>query len=203
MRDFFLSSALAFSVAAVTPACAQQIGGVRIGASAGYDHAQRDDLYYSLPDDLAGLRLGGTIGYDLAVTSRLAIGAHAGIGWVVGATSSADLTRDRIISKPGSDLELMGRASYALRPGTIVSAGLGVARSTVTTRYRYAVSGGFETETFQQRRSGVRMGVGLEQKLAGPIFGTLDYRYTNYGESKRYDVYDDRHQLLVGFALRL
>jgi outer membrane immunogenic protein len=206
MRNILLLSTIAFATITARPCPAQDMSGLRLGATIGYDRSNRNDNYDSLPKDLAGVRLGGTVGYDVPIGTKLTVGAHAGIGWVLGGRERSSFSGDTLASKPGRDIELLGRIGLVLGPKTLLSASLGYARSTVKSRlkvYDPSAPGGYEVAHYSAQRSGARAGIGLEQRLVGGLSLTGEYRYTDYNNEKGYNVYNDRHQLLVGFALRL
>ena len=49
---------------------------------------------------------------------------------------------------------------------------------------------------------GLRLGAGLEYRLAGQTFIKGEYRYSNYSRVEGFDTDVDRHQVLAGLGLR-
>lgn len=199
------SPALAQEAApAPTTAPAKEFAGFRAEANIGYDQTGED----TLGNKLSGMRIGGAVGYDLAIGNRVTVGVEAGLGWTVAGKKSfgpytipSEVTGipDRQVAYQASaahDLDISARLGYAASARTLVYAKAGWTDAA----YRYDITLPSK-HTGYDSLEGVRLGVGLEQKLGKHVYAKAEYRYTMYGNDYG-DQNSDRHQLLTGIGVR-
>ncbi|WP_340264814.1 outer membrane protein [Sphingobium mellinum] len=178
MKTVIFAAAAAVSAISV-PAFAQEAApftGAHAEVLAGYDKLDTNGGIIGNPD---GVLYGLNLGYDFQVGSAV-LGVEA---------EATDASTHRSIAGVDTDAErdlyVGARAGFTVGEQTLlyVKAGYTNAR--------------FKTEGFKgDNGDGVRVGAGLEHKLAGNLLVKGEYRYSNYEG----DV--ERHQLLAGLGIR-
>ena len=199
MRNLVLTAALLASGVAA-PAFAQDrapFTGPRVEALAGYDNLR--DGGNGDTEGRDGFVYGGAIGYDQQVG-----GFIAGIeGEVTGATTAARTNNllvpgDRLRVGAGRDLYAGARVGYVISPFAMIYAKAGYTNARVEAEYR----SGTTTVTDHENLDGYRVGAGIEYKLGQRTYVKGEYRYSNYGNSDRFDIDASRHQILGGVGVR-
>lgn len=181
---YVLPAALAFAALAA-PARAQDapkptFEGPRLEAVAGTDG---DFLY------------GGAVGYDLQ-RGKMVLGFEGELDLTSRnrcATLDASIN-DRLCERDRRDLYAGGRIGITVAPATLLYAKLGYSQL----RQRVTYDGGTSSGSFRyvDRRDGMRLGAGIEQRIGGQAFVKGEYRYSNY----EYGGW--KHDGLVGIGIR-
>lgn len=189
--------------------------GAHVSVLLGYDHtattiAKDIDSTADWRAKGDGLLFGGGIGYDFALTPHVTLGVDAELTGSTGksaidAGAGFDITRVRT----GRDLYLGTRLGYALSPATLLYAKAGY------TNARIDLIGANSSQLLTDRRDldGFRLGAGVEQKITGPVFTRLEYRYSHYGSaSTAFDGYTpdassfglktEKHQVAASVGFR-
>lgn len=208
-----------FAIAA--PAMAQDTSaftGPRVEAVIGYDIAKAgsdidNDQNDNDDQDVDGFMYGAAIGYDVAVGS-LVIGADAEL-----TDSTAKVERDRTGDieafglgrvEAGRDLYLGARIGGLVSDRTLLYAKGGYTNA----RFEFTGTDGEINENRRIDTDGYRIGAGVEHAVNENTFVKLEYRYSNYsegeidfedenvGDSGRFDIDTDRHQIVAGVGLR-
>ncbi|MXO64354.1 outer membrane protein [Altericroceibacterium endophyticum] len=208
-----LGSTVAFSA---VPAMAQDaqdnFSGPRIEGLVGWDRSQPGSSVDGDSDvGIDGFGYGVGIGYDYATPSGFVVGVE---GEVTGSTASTENDTSAYDAfglgevETGRDFYAGARVGYAVTPNTLVYAKGGYTNA----RYNLVASDGTNEFDDHLDLDGWRVGAGVEQALSTNTFAKLEYRYSNYekgefdaadlGETDRFDVDSDRHQIMAGFGLR-
>ena len=185
----FASLAALVVASIATAAHAGDISGPRAELLVGYDH--RSFGFDDGSVNGSGLAYGGAIGYDLPVTSRIALGVDAEID---GATSKVKYD-DPVASirwKFGRDLYAGGRVTVQASKNINFYAKVGYTNTRVTTVIDQGI-----VSSLSENYGGVRVGAGTQIHVSGPLYGSLEYRYSNY----KWNL--SRHQVLAGIGYRI
>lgn len=168
MKKILFVAAAAAALSA-TPAMAADFSGPRIEATAGVD-----DVTSGV--DTTDIAYGAALGYDIQL-NKLVIGVEATAANVL---EKADLGAAARLGYVLNDNVLaFGRVGYNSleRPQTCTGTRPVVCRNTVNAE-------------------GLTVGGGLEVNVAGPVYGKVEYRYTDFDDNLA------RHGGLVGIGLR-
>ena len=216
MRKLVLALSAA-SLSAAVPAFAQETNpnftGPRVEATLGYDHVGAGS---SVSNDngqddqkIDGLLYGGGIGYDVAAGGIL-LGAE---GEVTGSTARSGQNAytstfgfGRV--RQGRDLYVGGRIGFLASPTTMV-----YAKGGYTNAHLRVLAGDTNTTTDTAfNLDGYRVGAGVEHAISRNTYAKVEYRYSNYGraqvdyasggQSNKFDVDTDRHQIAVSAGIR-
>ncbi len=227
MKKYIIAALLAGSVAA--PAFAQSAGdaspftGFRLEGLAGYDtlrSGERDDGVDTSDNNgdesLDGIAFGVGVGYDFDLG-----GIVAGIEGEFTESTGEQEADERLDGinftsrvETGRDLYVGGRLGFLAGPSTLVYGKAGYTNT--------SVEGGFESTgdrfEFDSNVDGWRLGAGIEQLFGRNAYGKIEYRYSNYNNLDFSDDFDfddfesedfdtdidlDRHQVMVGFGVRV
>ena len=200
MRNLVLTAAVLASAAAAVPASAKDrapFTGPRVEALAGYDNLR--DAGNGDTEGRDGFAYGGAIGYDVQA-GRAIVGVEAE---ATGATTAARTRNllvpgDRLRVGAGRDLYAGARVGYAISPVAMVYAKAGYTNARVEAEYR----SGTTTVTDRENLDGYRVGAGLEYNVGPRTYVKGEYRYSNYGNSDRFDIDASRHQIMGGVGVR-
>lgn len=201
------------------PASAQDTGfsGPWIAGIAGYDinktGSSRDVDNQDIDQSIEGATYGAAIGYDMDM-GGLVVGAEAEL---TDSTASRDNqpafgTQTFGISdvSVGRDIYVGGRVGVKATPSTLVYVKGGYSAA----RFNYTGNDGTADFRTNIDLDGWRAGAGVEQKIGSNAFAKLEYRYSNYsegeidfeadnvGDTDRFDVDLDRHQVMAGVGWR-
>lgn len=164
---------------------AETFEGFRVDVHGGYDSVSSE---YTVDGITAGIG----IGYDVPVGDRLTFGVEAALdyssikdeGVALGVSYSQVARRD---------IELSARIGAKIGAGTLAYLKAGYSNA----GYEGAASGygffGFDEGT----SDGLRLGAGVEQRIAEQWFVKGEYRYTSYGSDDAH-----RNQALLGVGYR-
>lgn len=185
-----IASVAALAAAALgTSAHAGDISGPRAELLVGYDHASM-----GFGEDSAnanGVTFGGGIGYDVALAARVSVGVD---GEITGSTSKYTESNPlySLGIKYGRDLYAGGRVTFQATKNVNLYAKVGY------TNARVKFTGDDANDHFErsQNYNGVRAGVGAQVRVTGPVYGSLEYRYSNYEADL------SRHQVMAGVGYR-
>lgn len=217
MRKLSAALLLAGSALAV-PAVAQEtnptftgprveatLGYDRVGAGSSVDNDNGDD-----DESIDGLLYGVGVGYDIATSGGLVLGAEAELSDSTAKSGRRDYTDQfgfgRV--KQGRDIYVGGRVGVLADPGTLVYAKGGYTNSKLN-----VLAGSSDTTTDTDfELDGWRVGAGAERALGPNSYAKLEYRYSNYGRGRvdyasggnsgRFDVDTDRHQVVASYGFR-
>ncbi|MBN8829128.1 MAG: porin family protein [Sphingomonadales bacterium] len=171
-------AAMTAAVALSAPAFAQDgstFVGPRAEAIVGYDAVKTNSNGLGTPD---GFLYGVGLGYDFNLGGLVA-GVEAEI-----ADSTTKRTLGNVTLESDRDIYVGGRIGAPLGDTALLYAKAGYTNARL------------EGAGFGGNGDGVRLGAGLEYKLAGNLFVKGEYRYSNYQD----DV--ERHQVVGGLGLR-
>ncbi len=185
MKTVFAIAATAATFAA-TPALADAPVGPRVEVLAGYDKVSAD-LGNGISLSRDGAAFAANLGYDVALGSVISAGVDAEVGvsttkinYTVGATAGQ--------TKAARDLYIGGRLTAAVSPTVNLYGKVGYTNARLTDEF-----GGTKVSG---NGDGVRLGVGAQVALSGPVYGLLEYRYSNYEANMT------RNQVLAGVGFR-
>lgn len=218
MRHLSLALVAAGSVLAATPALAQDganptFTGPRVEASLGYDHVGAGSSVSNNNgnDDqkIDGLLYGGGVGYDVSA-GAVTLGAE---GEITGSTArsgqnayTSTFGYGRV--RQGRDLYVGGRVGVLASPTTMI-----YAKGGYTNSHLRVLAGNTNTSTDTAfNLDGYRVGAGVEHATGAHSYAKIEYRYSNYeraqvnyasgGQSAKFDVDTDRHQLVASYGFR-
>ena len=171
MKKILFVAAAAAALSA-TPAMAKDFSGPRIEVTAG-----ADDVTSGV--DTTDIAYGAALGYDIQL-NKLVVGVEA--------------TAANVLEK--ADLGAAARLGYALNKNVLAYGRVGYSNlerpQTCTPRVGNTPAVCRNTVNAE----GLTVGGGLEVKVAGPFFGKVEYRYTDFDGNL------GRHGGLVGIGLR-
>lgn len=187
MKNYVAAAALcaSFGIVASNPAHAEGFDGFRIDLHGGYDAVSS---VYTVDGATAGVG----IGYDIPVGESVIVGVEADLdyssvkdeGFYLGVAYSQVARRD---------IELSARIGTKLGKGTLAYVKAGYSNA----GYEGAAAG-YGLWAYEKGTSdGIRLGAGLEQRIADKWFVKGEYRYTRYGSE---DV--NRNQAIFGVGYR-
>ena len=190
MRCFAYTALLA-TVAAVTPAMAQESApftGPRVEGLVGWDHVKAGGD----SDDAIGY--GGAIGYDMqmggAVVGLEGEYSDSDSRACAGSTTVAD---PRLCVKAGRDLYAGARVGTVVGGSTLLYAKAGYTNA----QAKVTSDDGIDQITLDKSNlDGVRVGVGAEHAVGSNAYVKAEYRYSNYEAGV------ERHQALAGVGYR-
>jgi outer membrane immunogenic protein len=189
MRDRILVVATALVFA--TPAFAHQddpFTGSRVEAIAGWDQLKGNG------DSENGVTYGAEIGYDLR-RGNLTLGLTGEIsGSSVNGCNNASPTpaTPNFCSNAGRDLFAGARIGAVIGHGTLLHVDGGY----TNIKFQQTTNDGTNTTTLlDQNLSGYRIGAGIERAFGSKLFGTVDYRYSDYQQGIT------RNQVLAGVGI--
>ena len=188
---YMLVASAAFAALA-TPASAQ-VGGGRIEALVGWDHASVDFNDFGLNDDLNsdGIVFGIGAGYDFALSPTASMGVDVEL---TESTADLDLTdgTDSVDINVGRDIYVGGRVTFAASPTTniYVKAGYTNARINIETA-------GTTVFDDSANADGIRGGLGAQFTVGRSAYVGAEYRYSNY------EADFSRHQLVATLGFRM
>lgn len=171
-------AAMTAALALSAPAFAQDgstFVGPRAEAIVGYDAVKTNGNGAGTPD---GLLYGVGLGYDFNLGSLVA-GVEAEI-----ADSTTKRTLGNVTVETDRDIYVGGRIGAPIGDMALLYAKAGYTNARI------------ETAGFGDNGDGVRVGAGIEYKLASNLYVKGEYRYSNYQD----DV--ERHQVVGGLGLR-
>jgi outer membrane immunogenic protein len=202
IRYAFPTAALALSPLSGV-AQAQDFSGPRLELSAGYDVLQGDGRYEDFPSKLEGAHGRVAVGYDLVLAPRILAGLEASIGATSGGEAGVKLANDSFSFRAGRDVDVLARIGYHAGARTLVYAKAGWANGTINLMQRdYIGNGEYDVTARHFHNDGIRLGVGVEQRIVRSIYGKAEYRFTSFGDGFGYQPGAKRHQLLAGVGTR-
>lgn len=190
----FLPLAMLASALVAGPALAQDepakpFQGAKVTAIVGVDSTSISSR------EGTGVVYGGQLGYDLQ-SGRTVFGIE---GEVTGASTSvcysgAFVANDRFCDKADRDLYIGGRLGRVVGNSTLLYVKAGY--TNVRNQFDYR-DGGTGANNFEGdgTRSGIRGGVGVEQRIGRNVTAKAEYRYSNYSDSDH-----SRNQGVVGLG---
>lgn len=169
MKNFVIGTTLAALAFVATPAMANDFAGPRVEVTAGADDVKNGV-------DATDITYGAALGFDLQ------------FGKVV---AGVDATAANVFDK--ADLGVGARLGYVLNENVLAFTRVGytnLERPLTCTGTRTVVCRNTENA------EGLAIGGGLEVNVAGPVYGKIEYRYTDF------DAGVGRHGGLVGVGIR-
>jgi outer membrane immunogenic protein len=182
------------------PVRAAEFIGPRIEARMGHDRMTLDDDYQDIPGRLSGAILGATVGYDRAVGDGVIVGVEA-TALASTAKASTLLARDELELGASRDVDVMARIGRKVSNDTLVYAKAGYAHSRFSFVYKSFVRGAYDIDTLHRSQGGPRLAVGVEHAFSDKVFGSAEYRHTDYS-GFRFSSDATRGQILFGVGLR-
>lgn len=158
-----------------------------------------------------GARIEGHVGYDRSsVSLGGGIGKATGDGVVYGFGAGYDASLGKVTIGPEVNLDFsntyavfrgtqFNQTHYSrdieasLRIGALLGSSLVYAKAGYLTSRAETI---VQNVAYRGNAEGLRLGLGLEQRLAGRVYGKLEYRYTDYSR------FEKRHQALAGVGVR-
>ncbi|GAA0454374.1 MULTISPECIES: outer membrane protein [Sphingomonas] len=199
-----LSTATIFLVAAgfAAPASAQEDGsftGPRVEAIAGWDNFSAGHGESDSEDDFV---FGGAIGYDYQM-QNIVVGAELELtGAGTSSTVRSYMTpSDLFRVEADRDIYIGARLGYAFTPQFLGYVKAGYTNLRIESTYIPSVPGR-NTIDDAADSDGFRAGLGLEYRFSQGFYGKGEYRYSNYGDVRGYDLDVDRNQIVVGLGYR-
>lgn len=138
---------------------------------------------------------GGAIGYDmqrgrtvLGLEGELDLSNHK-------RCETLDITiNDRLCVRGRRDVYIGGRIGFAVAPGTLIYGKVGY--TGLRERVTYDAGSASGSFRYVDRRDGVRVGAGIEQRIGDHAYVKGEYRYSNYERG------DWKHDGVVGIGFR-
>lgn len=188
MKSIVYVAALA-AASITTAAHAGDISGPRAEVLVGYDHTSLG--FDPGSRNANGVTYGAGIGYDIPVAEHLSVGVD---GEVTGTSAKFHDSFDLFSfgAKYGRDLYAGGRVTFKASKNVNLYAKVGYTNA----RTRYSYSDSSVSTSYALNYNGVRAGVGAQVRVSGPLYGALEYRYSNYEANL------SRHQVLAGVGYR-
>jgi len=175
MKLRYIAAACTLALAP-TAAQANDFLGPRIGIVGGWDSVSHEIDEIDFDESTSGATFGIVTGYHFP----LGEGAIFGIGTST-MFSSADKTftsgADTLEIEAKRDLEIHAKIGAIVAPSALIFAKVGYANAKVKASGTIGGTDFSESET----GSGLRLGVGTEILVGGPVSLTAEYRYSNYG----------------------
>jgi len=200
VRNYFLSMLVAATMLYGAPAAAQNFTGPSVGVQGGWQQEKvrtpNTNLGVLPIDRSRDAAVAGVFaGYDRELGRGFVTGVEAGFSIASsdklrGGTGTSAITID-----PKWSFDATARAGYLVTPETLVYVRGGYANE----RIRATMASGSGTGTSSDNRDGWLVGGGVERMLIPNVSARLEYRFTDFGDSK--GMYD-RHQVLAGIAYR-
>jgi outer membrane immunogenic protein len=165
--------------------------GAHVAIVAGYDGTKASGGGAS--DTLDGVAYGVKLGYDFSVMEHGLLGAEVEY---TQSTAKFDAGGGDTL-KMSRDIYIGGRLKFDVSDSVALYLKGGYTNAGVK-----ATSGGLTAKT---DIGGWRVGAGAEVKLGGPLFGLVEYRYSNYGtfdDGFGTRVKIERHQATAGLGYR-
>lgn len=178
--------------------------GLRVEVLAGYDRLEgnyyEDDTKYY--DGYSGVGIGGEVGYDVAVSSRVLLGAYAGIGKSTQKQCDEVLGGDELCEKAGVAKYAGVRVGFPI--GDRALAYLRGGYSAATLEANYDVGGNAPTVSADEDYHGYHLGAGVEKGIAARAYLKADIAITSYStKNTSYEgVNFERYQASVGIGFR-
>ena len=194
MKKFasMLVAGAAFAALA-TPASAQ-VGGGRIEALVGWDHASVDFDDFGLNDDLSsnGIVFGIGAGYDFALSPTSSMGVDVEL---TESTTDLDLTdgTDTLDVDIGRDIYVGGRVTFAASPTTNIYVKAGYTNA----RIRVLAESAGDIFEDSANGDGIRGGIGAQFTVGRNAYVGAEYRYSNY------EADFSRHQVVATLGFRM
>jgi outer membrane immunogenic protein len=172
MKNFVIGTALAALAFVATPAMANDFAGPRVEVTAGADDVKNGV-------DTTDITYGAALGYDFQI-GKVVVGAEA--------------TAANVFEK--ADLGVGARLGYVLNENVLAFTRVGY----TNLERPQTCTPGIGTRPAVCRNTanleGLTLGGGLEVNVAGPVYGKIEYRYTDF------DAGVGRHGGLVGVGIR-
>lgn len=214
------------------PAGAQDLGGFRIEARAGWDRTgggfsipnpDYDEDDDDSPEFLEGSRndnsitYGGEVGYDYQFRGGPVIGIYAGADFSDGAQCLELVEDDLACSSLGRTFTVGARAGMALGRSSLIYVKGGYSNGKMGAFYDPDLTDNDENQPgpvyeFSKTKGGYHVGGGVQVGLTENLYAKLEYVYTDYGS--RSDTIGtgtgaptlvtdlNRHQVLAGVGVR-
>ena len=209
IRVILAASAL---LAASTAANAQSNDHFRVEAIGGWDDVVAHEKFTDSAGDQftargskSGATYGVGTGFDIESETGLVFGPIASVMWSSAKSCGSDDFGDRSCIKPGRDIEAGARVGQRYSgSGTLAYVKLAY----VNDRINASLSDGVDEVSSHENRSGVRVGLGLEQPIGSRLYVKAEYRYTDLKDQKIADADEslrfgfERHQVVAGIGAR-
>ena len=180
--------------------------GFRVEAQGGWDHigttaklSYDNAVFQEAKGSENGVTYGANVGYDNDMGAGFVLGTEAGINWSSIKYCTVFGGDDRACAKPGREIEVGIRAGKQFGDtGPLVYGKVAYVNGQVK---------GHDDASdlrLQDNRSGVRLGVGIEDKISRHVYVKAEYRYTDFkaykfavdGDALKVDF--DRNQVIAG-----
>jgi outer membrane immunogenic protein len=182
------------------PGRAADFTGLRIEARAGHDRVSVKDSYPDIPNRLSGATLGATLGYDRAIGDKTIVGVEA-TALASAAKDSTLLNKDKLELGSNRDFDLMVRVGRKTSANTLVYAKAGYAYSRFSFAYESFLGDAYDVATLHDHQDGLRLAAGIEHAFSDKVFGSAEYRHTDYS-GFQFNSDATRGQVLFGLGLR-
>lgn len=146
---------------------------------------------YQARDSKSGATYGVGAGFETA--SGLVAGPIASLMWSTAKTCGGLVGEDRSCLKAGRDIEAGARLGQRYSSKGALAY---VKLAYVDDRIKASHDDGFDRTSGHDDRSGVRVGIGLEQPVGERFYLKAEYRYTDL---KDYKLAEDEESLRLGF----
>ena len=179
-----MNKSVAFALVAsfiAVPAHAQEsegVGGFKLGAVVGYDSVTIE--FDGEDGSKGGLNYGVTAGYDFHLGGViLGVEGEFSDSTTKETVTDIDVVGDEASLAAGRDLYVGARLGVPVSKNVLLYAKGGYTNARVKLRY----DDGVDTFSAGDNLGGFRIGAGAEY-VSGPIFGRVEYRYSDYGDYK-------------------
>ena len=194
MKKFAYMLVAGAALAALATPASAQVGGGRIEALVGWDHASVDFNDFGLDDDLSsnGIVFGIGGGYDFAMSPTTSVGIDVE---ATASTTDLDLTdgTDTLDIDVGRDLYVGGRVTFAASP----TANVYVKAGYTNARIRVLAESDFDIFEDSSNADGIRGGIGAQFTVGRNAYIGAEYRYSNY------EADFSRHQVVATLGFRM
>lgn len=206
----YLASAIALTAVTATPVMANDFTGPRVEVQIAMDsvstlesdkYSDDDETYYDR-DTASAFAFGFGAGYDLALKDKLIAGVEANLnfsnaedggfeGYIADYVQADEMRVSR-------DIDVSARLGYTVSPNVLIyaKAGYAVSRLKFDIYEEYYADDYFDERWLGRQarnRGGLRVGAGVEAKIASGVYTKFEYRYTDYNDWKSTNDYTQAH----------
>jgi outer membrane immunogenic protein len=178
MKFRYLAAAVALTVVPATAQAADFTGG-RIGLVGGWDDITLDNNNLGIDRSTSGATFGIVTGYHFPI----------GSGAIIGIGTSTMFSNNEKKFKNGAatlklsaerDLEIAAKIGAILGESALIYAKVGYANAKVTANANYNIDNKGDLTKHSETGDGLRLGVGTEIAISGPVNFIAEYRYSDY-----------------------
>ena len=161
------------------------------------------------PADFTGLKVEGLAGYDEGLVygigagydhqlGRLVLGAEAELSDTTDNECLTDAIApgDRFCVRSGRNIYVGGRIGFAVAPRTLLYGKVGYTNQRLRVDYEAGTPAALDSFSTGHNLDGIRLGLGLEQKLGRNAYVKGEYRYSDYEDGSF------KHDGVVGLGFR-